>query len=198
MNKIFMLVMVTSLAACGGDDGNDIGPGDQSYNPPNQQTGGGVPSGATSVTCTQGEDCGYWYCQCADGFVVNSALCSNGYCMDAASQCQDACTYFSHGAWTGAAGGGPSQPPPTSSTCGGLGSSKAACDSCMHDSCCDEASACGNNSSCLNYWDCYLACDGDSLCQSDCEDAYPSGVSPYQGLHDCLIDACYSECVGDL
>ncbi len=194
MDKISVLVCVV-LAACGGDD-DSVGPGSQSYDPPAEQQGSGVPSDATSVTCSQADDCGYWYCRCEDGAVVNSALCVNGYCMGAASACPRACEYFEHGAWTGEAGGGPSGT--TTNTCGGLGSDKVACDTCMRDQCCDEASACGTTQSCLRYWDCTLACDGDPSCKAECEATYPSGIAPYEGLRDCLLDNCYSQCVGDL
>ena len=194
MKKIWLLVGV-ALAACGGD-GDSVGPGSQSYDPPAEQQGSGKPSDSTSVTCSQAEDCGYWYCRCDDGAVVNSALCVNGYCMGAQSACPRACEYFNHGGWTGEAGGGPSTPTPT--TCGGLGSDIAACNTCMKDQCCSEASACGNSSSCLNYWDCSLACDGDPSCLDECDAWYGSGKSAYIGLRDCLLDNCYSQCVGDL
>jgi hypothetical protein len=194
MQKILVLVGLV-MAACGGDDG--IGPGMQDYTPPSEQQGSGKPSDSTTFTCTQAADCGYWYCRCEDGAVVNSALCVNGFCMNAASACPRACEYFNHGAWTGEAGGGPggmTTPP----TCGGLGSDLVACDSCMKSQCCDEASACGNTNSCLSYWDCSLACDGNAACKAECEDSYPGGVAPYEGLRDCLLDNCYMQCVGDL
>lgn len=194
MHKISILVCAV-LAACGGDDGDGgIGPGSQSYDPPSEQQGSGKPSDATDVTCSQAEDCDYWYCGCEDGFVVNSALCVNGYCMGAATACPRACEYFGHGDWTGAAGGGPGNTTPP--TCGGLGSDNIACDTCMHEQCCDEASACGEAQSCLSYWDCTLACDGDPACDADCQDLYPGGIAPYEGLRDCLLDSCYSQCVG--
>ena len=195
MEKILALVCIVA-AACGGDDDGSIGPGNQNYDPPTEQQGSGKPSDATSVTCSQAEDCGYWYCRCEDGAVVNSALCVNGFCMGAQSACPRACEYFDHGAWTGEAGGGPTMTTPT--TCGGLGSDLVACDSCMKDQCCDEASACGSTTSCLSFWDCSLACDGDPGCKAECEDLYPSGVAPYEGLRDCLLDNCYAQCVGDL
>ena len=197
MQKISVLICVVVAACGGGDDGSGIGPGSQSYEPPSEGSGSGKPSDATNVTCSDAaDDCGYWFCRCEDGAVVNSALCVNGYCMGAASACPRACEYFQHGAWTGEAGGGPTEMVPT--TCGGLGSDNAACDSCMHDSCCDEAEACGTTTSCLSYWDCTLACNGDPSCQNQCEYTYPGGIAPYEGLRDCLLDSCYSECVGDL
>lgn len=180
------------LAACGGG-GDSIGPGAQSFDPPAEQQGTGKPSDATQVTCARAEDCGYWYCRCEDGAVVNSALCVNGYCMNAQSACPRACTYFNHGAWTGEAGGGPNT---MMQTCGGLGSDKVACDTCMKQECCSEAAACGGSSSCFPYWDCWIACDGDPSCEATCRDTYPSGVGPFEGLRGCLLDNCSSQCAG--
>jgi hypothetical protein len=194
MTRILLLVIF--IAACGGGDGDSIQPGSQNYDPPPEQMGTGKPSGATSVTCTNAEDCGYWYCRCEDGAVVNSALCTNGYCMDAQSACPRACQYFNHGMWTGEAGGGPQTMQPK--TCGGLGSDKPACDACMKQECCSQATSCGNSSSCFPYWDCWLACDGDPFCEDDCRATYPGGVGPFEGLRDCLLDNCQSECVGTL
>ena len=189
--------LVIVLAACGGDgDSSDPGPGSQSYTPPPEMSGSGTPGGATSYACSKAEDCGYWFCRCEDGAVVNSALCVNSFCMNAASACPRACEYFNHGAWTGEAGGGPGGT--TTQTCGGLGSDLVACDSCMRDECCSEATACGNSQSCLKYWDCVLLCDGDPGCKASCEDLYPGGAGPYEGLRDCLLDNCYSQCVGGL
>jgi hypothetical protein len=196
MHKFLGLVVVV-VVACGGDEGS-LGPGGQNFDPPPEQQGTGKPNDATSFTCSQAEDCGYWYCRCEDGAVVNSALCVNGFCMGAETACPRACSYFNHGSWTGEAGGGPGNNTPTPKTCGGLGSDLPACDTCMRDRCCDEASACGNNSSCLSYWDCVVACDGSSSCRLACEDTFPSGVGPYEGLRDCLLDNCHSACVGDL
>ena len=191
--KQISIVVCVALAACGGDE--DVGPGSQSYDPPAEQQGSGKPTDATSVTCQQADDCGYWFCRCEDGAVVNSALCVNGFCMGAASACPRACDAFHHGAWTGEAGGGPSQNPPPAS-CGGLGSQIVACDTCMKSQCCSEASACGNSSTCLHYWDCAIACDGDPSCKASCDNQYPGGRVPYEGLRDCLLDNCYSQCVG--
>lgn len=68
------------------------------------------PSGATTVSCEVGGDCGYWFCDCKDsgGNVspVNSRSCKNGWCMDAASSCPSACSAFGK-TWTGTADGGP-------------------------------------------------------------------------------------------
>lgn len=180
-------------AACGSDDPPDR-PGDQSFHPPVEQEGepGTQPPGATSVACDAAADCDYWFCRCADGAVVNSALCVNGFCMDAESACPRACAYFDHGEWTGDAGGGPGSAP----ACGGLGSNGAACDSCFRTSCCDEGAACGDSGSCLDAWDCAVACGGDPDCRADCEARFPVGASLYNTLEACLVGSCATACGG--
>lgn len=187
------LLLVTS--ACGGDDGPS-GPGSQSYTPSPTSQGDGKtrPEGATTYTCNSAEDCGYWYCECADGFVVNSALCVNQYCMDAASACPSACTYFQHGDWTGAAGGGPGTTPPPDNTCGGIGSSDPVCNACGNENCCSEAEACGGSAACLDYWDCAVPCGGDPSCRAQCDELYPAGIYRYEALESCLVGSCSSEC----
>ena len=105
-------------AACSGGSGETTTRGTGSgadkpnggtLNPPPVDDGTGKPSNATSFTCNVAEDCGNWFCECSDGFVVNSAFCMNGYCLDASGACADACTtsLWDHGTWTGFAGGGP-------------------------------------------------------------------------------------------
>lgn len=185
-------------AACGGSDGPS-GPGDQTYMPPAGGSGSAVdPGDATSVTCHGLNDCDYWFCECADGAVVNSALCQNGYCMGAKSACPDACHYFNHGDWTGHAGGGPDQGGHGSgsnmNTCGTLGSSNSTCNACVHDSCCSQDAACSASGSCVDYWNCAITCQGDSACLDVCDEDYPAGRSGYQALEGCIYDSCSSDC----
>jgi hypothetical protein len=75
-------------------------------------SGSTKPTGATTVTCNVADDCGYWFCDCkqpsGDVMPVNARNCKNGFCMDAASSCPDACSAFGY-TWMGTAGGGPSQ-----------------------------------------------------------------------------------------
>jgi hypothetical protein len=196
MRTRMILLVLSVLVACGGSgDGDDAPtmPGEEDFTPPPSNNGGGQPPGATDVTCQSGSDCDYWFCRCADGAVVNSALCVNSYCMDAASACPDACAYFDHGAWTGSAGGGPGTSQPLE--CGGYGSSDPDCDACFADECCDEGAACGENPDCEPYWDCAVACDGDPICRDECDAAYPDGAGVYAALESCLLDGCYDECV---
>lgn len=94
-------------------DDNEPGSTSSSSSSSSSSSGGSSkPSGATNVTCQSEEDCGYWFCDCKDssGDVspVNSANCTNGYCLDAAASCPDACAAFGK-TWTGTAGGGPEQ-----------------------------------------------------------------------------------------
>ena len=42
-----------------------------------------TPPGATKVTCSRGDDCGNWVCQCKTGAPVNAKNCTNGYSIDA-------------------------------------------------------------------------------------------------------------------
>jgi hypothetical protein len=191
MRSLLSCACLALIAGCG--DAPPPGPGDQTFTPPSEQTGGGRPSGATEETCVAADDCSYWYCRCGDGAIVNSALCVNGYCMDAASACPDACEYFGHGAWTGEAGGGPGS---TTGTCGGLGSSGAACDACFRDACCEEGEACGAQPSCLDYWDCAVPCGGDAGCRAECDARYPAGAAPYRALESCLVASCSEACGG--
>jgi hypothetical protein len=189
------VLLFLGLAACGGggDDAPDH-PGDQDFTPPPTDDGTGMPPGATSFTCDVGEDCDFWFCQCADGAVVNSAFCVNGYCMDAASACPDACAFFDHGNWTGAAGGGPGTSQPLE--CGGLGSDTPSCDDCFHDQCCDQGETCGESQACLDYWDCAVACGGDPDCRAECDVLYPDGADAYGELEACVVGECSAACGG--
>ncbi len=118
-----------SAAACSGGSGETTGgatngaekPNGGTLDPPPVDDGTGKPSNATNFTCHVAEDCGYWYCECSDGFVVNSELCMNGYCLNASGACSNACKtpLWDHGKWTGIAGGGPGS---TNVTSGGRAS----------------------------------------------------------------------------
>jgi hypothetical protein len=187
-------IALITFAACGGAD--SPGPGDQTYMPPAGGSGSADPSDATSVTCHGLDDCDYWFCQCADGAVVNSSLCQNGFCMGAKSACPDACHYFNHGDWTGQAGGGPDQGHGSGSgqSCGTLGSSNATCNSCVHDSCCNADAACSASGACVDYWNCAITCNGDASCLDVCDQNYPAGRSNYEQLESCINNSCGGAC----
>ena len=200
------LLAILLVACSGGDDtttgGSSVPPGDEDFTPPPTDNGGGRPSGATNVTCQSGSDCAYWFCRCDDGSVVNSADCSNGFCMDAPSACPGACEYFNHGGWTGEAGGGPVPPQPDpgpgpSAQCGNQGSTDSVCWSCVESQCCSESAACYDNAECLGYWDCVADCGiGAPGCESQCGSIYPGGENDYYQLESCLVSDCSLECAG--
>ncbi|MBS1122650.1 MAG: hypothetical protein H6Q90_4878 [Deltaproteobacteria bacterium] len=180
------------VAACS-DGGSTIGPGPQTHVP---TTPPPPSSPTTSVTCSASDPCDFWFCQCADDAVVNSAFCNQGLCSEASAICPEACTAFGHGAWTGVAGGGPGQPPQPSS-CGGLGSSTQSCDTCFEAQCCTEGKACGDDPSCLDHWDCVVGCNGDGGCRAACDDtADPTGRAHYEALEACLLSDCGDVCGG--
>ncbi len=109
-----------SSSSDGGSGGGGNG-GNGGGDPGATNGAGGGASNATSVTCGTMKDCAYWYCRCADGAVVNSADCSNGYCSSASVACPKACTAFQHGSWSGEATGGPSKTDRAGSDGGGGG-----------------------------------------------------------------------------
>jgi hypothetical protein len=202
--KLSSLVCTSLLAlstfACsggGGKNSNDrIPPGEEDFTPPPTNNGEGRPSGATTFTCEVAEDCGYWHCRCDDGFVVNTANCTNGYCLDASSTCPEACEYFDHGGWTGEYGGGPRQPDdPPNSECGQQEGTNDTCWSCVEDECCGESAACYDNPQCLGYWDCIVDCAPDDFsCESICADLYSEGVNDFYTVRECLNSRCDVEC----
>jgi hypothetical protein len=191
----YLIPFAFLLAACGGTD--SPGPGDQTYTPPGGTGSGSAdPSDATSVTCQGLNDCDYWFCECADGAVVNSALCQNGFCMGAKSACPDACHYFGHGDWTGQAGGGPDQGHGSGSgdSCGTLGSSDGSCNACVHASCCAADATCSASGACVDYWNCAITCAGDPSCLDFCDQDYPAGRGGYEQLESCIYNDCSAEC----
>ncbi len=195
-----VLAVMLSTTACSGGNSGDGG-GNESYTPPATSDGTGQrPSGATEIRCEVAEDCGFWYCECQDGAIVNSANCTNGYCLDAPSSCPSACEAFDHGNWSGSATGGPSVPtptpdPPPTSSCGDQGSTSEQCWSCIESECCGESAACYGNPDCLDYWDCLYDCGfGDPSCESYCGDLHPFGVTDYDNLAYCADSYCTADC----
>jgi len=179
----------------------------ENYRPPaSGSSASGKPSGATNYTCVQSEDCGYWFCRCEDGAVVNSGFCENGYCMDDYVACPDACSTFRHGDWTGTAGGGPgsdsssgsdpraSDPSPSpGSTAAECYFGEDACSVCLGAECCAETRDCLEDADCSAYLECLGACT-DSYCASDCEASYPTGAYLLSFAQDCANVYCSSDC----
>lgn len=203
------ILSISSLAAisCSGssetaDSSAPSTPGDEDFVPPPSDDGSGQrPDGATTVRCNGSADCAYWYCECADGAVVNTANCTNGFCLDAETTCPEACEYFDHGDWNGRVGGGPGEPTPNPdpepnpSNCGSQGSTPDTCWSCIEAECCDESAACYSNPDCLDYWDCVIDCGvGNPNCELDCGEIYPFGVGDYDDLVFCGQNYCSPEC----
>lgn len=175
----------------------------------------GTGSTLTTVPCTDAAtDCGYWYCRCEDGALVNASFCTEGYCATDSAACQFACQELGHGNWSSTAGGGPTggssssgtstsnggetssgQPPgndPTS--CGLFESGGSLCADCVVFDCCAEAAVCGVGTECLDYQTCFANCAGDTFCEADCESAFPAGSVEWQDLLGCVTAFCSAEC----
>ncbi len=195
-------ISCSDSSAPGDSSDPSIPVGDEDFVPPPSDDGSGQPpDGATTVSCQSSAGCAYWYCECADGAVVNTANCTNGFCLDAETTCPEACEFFDHGDWNGRVGGGPEQPtpnpdpPPNPSSCGSQGSTPDGCWSCIEAECCSESAACYDNPDCLGYWDCFIDCGlGDPNCESECGEFYPFGVDDYYDLVYCGEANCSFDC----
>lgn len=127
------------LPACssGGGGGGTIGDGGvPRAASPGSGASSSTPPGATSVTCSRGDDCGNWACQCKTGAPVNAKNCTNGYCIDAEHTCPSSCRNFGS-EWTGSASGGPtpSPSPTTPPTTNDPGNTSAAGGCTAHADC---------------------------------------------------------------
>jgi hypothetical protein len=172
----------------------------------------GKPSGATNYTCEVSEECGYWFCNCEDGGLVNAGFCENGYCMDDYVACPQACSEFGHGAWVSTAGGGPggsdegSSSSSSSSSGSDAGTSSStssgicdelgtdSCSLCIGADCCPEIEACDASTDCNDFLNCITECAGDTYCESDCGSYYPTGAYLFNDLLDCRDSYCSYEC----
>ena len=134
-------------------------------------TGTPATSAPTGKSCSRADDCGYYFCQCSDGAIVNSRLCSQGSCQGAAAHCGSACTVFKHGSWTGVFGGGDTTTPPTGKD-GGTTTNPPAGSCTTKDQCSPFACGCTDGSR-ITVRDCFNgACqDAESGCQSACSDS---------------------------
>ena len=202
-NLLILLTVLFAIPACsGGGSSSDSDPtipqGDEDFVPPSSDNGSGEPSGATTTVCEDVDDCAYWFCECSDGAIVNTANCTNNFCLDAPSTCPSACEYFDHGDWSGRVGGGPNpapDPDPNPSSCGTQGGTSDVCWSCVESECCGESAACYDNPDCLDYWDCRYFCDpSDQDCIYQCDEQYPLGVFDYEDLESCLLGSCSQDC----
>lgn len=146
--------------------GTQDNPPDELLVPPAVNDGTGKPLDATSSTCASPFDCPGWYCDCSDGGVVYSKYCKNGYCLNAAGSCSDACTtpFWNHGSWTGGTA------PPTAgsygsygvggsdwSTSGGFGGGNGSASGGVGGgdpgpTCSDSGAPCSDSSQCCSYF----------------------------------------------
>lgn len=197
---MFSCALGLVMSACSGGTGDQggntdpvrggVAPGSETAPPPSTP-----PSRPTSTgeTCREGKDCANWFCQCADGAVVNSAFCYNGACQTPENHCPRACETFRHGAWTGRVGGGPQ--PPSSCAITGLQLGQNACVTCLKDKCCGALQTCDRDAECLAWDRCTTDCNGDQACRDACSAAHPSGEDRYMQIYNCAASSCPSTCL---
>jgi hypothetical protein len=69
-----------------------------------------------------------------------------------------------------------------------------ACSVCIEDSCSTELEACSPD--CMDYGYCLDDCpEGDGICESECQDLYPWGVSEFLEVTSCVSLWCEGECL---
>jgi len=77
-------------------------------------------------------------------------------------------------------------------TCGDFAWTAGACDSCMENACCAEATACRGDVTCGLAYGCMAACAGDDdVCRSGC---FHGGDGVMAALASCQATACSSDC----
>jgi len=129
--------------------------------------------GATAgcaADCPEGEA----KCSChSDGTCDTGLTCSSGRCEA-----------------SGATGG----------TCGGIdtrcsAAANTTCGACVARCCCDEASACANNTACTNLAKCVSNCStSSSTCIDNCMSAFPGGTTLLINYDACTLGSCDSSC----
>jgi len=195
--------------------GPTIGGNDMGTSGSDSTCGGFVPTGTPACdTCLEGSAC------CADGTAcANSASCTAlvtclGNCAQGDTTCANGCatqnqsgvatlqalqTCISSSCSTqcaaGGSGGGGTNPPPAGS-CGTLQTGVAACDTCLDNSCCSQASTCSNSTACTAYLQCLQTNNCTTqACANQCGTAHPGGQAPYTALNTCLSTNCASACM---
>jgi hypothetical protein len=183
MNTTSTIIACFVITACGtgsgtGASGSSGTSGGSSATPDRTVTKGsetapdtkGAPStpAPTGKSCGSADDCAYFYCQCSDGAIVNSRLCSQNACQGAAAHCGTACAVFRHGAWTGVFGGGDTATPPSTKPDGGTPT--GACTT--NDQCAAFQCGCTNGSR-ITVRDCLgnQCQSAETGCQSACSDS---------------------------
>jgi hypothetical protein len=72
-------------------------------------------------------------------------------------------------------------------------STDSTCTTCLKGKCCNAASTCADNPACNTLLTCIGKCT-ESTCMSNCESAYPSGVTPLVNYLNCVDSYCTSSC----
>jgi hypothetical protein len=146
----------------------DVPPGSETVQ--DTPTSAGTGGAANGKTCSRAEDCGYYYCKCADGAVVNSRACVQGSCQLPSAHCSSACAAFRHGAWSGVAGGGDGVGPSGTSTTGGTSGRGGQCTS--KSQCSSYGCGCTDGAR-INVRECYngTCTDPETGCQAACQDS---------------------------
>lgn len=117
------------------------------------------------VTCTQG--CGANNANCTQGcFTNNEPAIAQGALLDdcAANACN--------------------------SMCNNSLTALTACEKCLFTSCSQQIDTCLANPDCNQLVQCAEACNGDLLCEGDCENQYPNGSDDANNLSDCQMNSC--------
>jgi len=60
--------------------------------------------------------------------------------------------------------------------------------------CSSEYQNCFMDNECAFLDSCYLGCQGDPVCNGECEATHPAGVPPYQAVLACIGNVCPCSC----
>lgn len=103
---------------------------------------------------------------------------------------------------SGSGSSGSSSGLPGSTVCDTTAADCTTCVDCSRESadgiCVDVFNDCVNDANCVDFASCLTTCaDGDTVCTTGCEDAYPTGVPIYDTYASCVIcQDCYVKCDG--
>ncbi len=177
---------------------------------------GGAPGtgGASSANCTAGDytdpTCGA--CMEASCMSQCNACVSNTECLAwlncvvgcSDTTCENACTsQHPEGsevglAWIGNSGciGTQCATPCALDGCGlSTNGTYPECDACIESSCCTQGKACANDAECESALTCVQGCtSGDTACEDNCANQYPTGYQKLIDFFDCLSQMCSGKC----
>lgn len=139
--------------------------------------------------CSRAPDCNY--CQAC----FDKCLCAGGDGQACLGQCGAGGAGGGAGAPAGGSGGGTSQ-------CTKLQTGIAACDQCLHTTCCSAIDACLNDATCSGLNDCINSkcasvsqAEFQSCVQSSCGSFLTqSTVNLYNGIQQCATGSCSGSC----